>query len=109
VKTTLWPPPCRQCGSDIKQQTEWSTDARNFKQTCHVCGHQGDWEPYPPPNPGYTLDLIEKAVPVRLQALEKARKDLEFARTLSLAYVPLRDRIDSIIGEVDDCLRELRP
>ena len=52
--------------------------------------------------------LIAKATPVRLVALERVATALVDARALSLAYVPLRERIDSIIEEVDECLRGLR-
>jgi hypothetical protein len=107
MTTIVWPLPCRSCGSDIKQQTEWSTDAQNFRQKCHVCGNQGDWEPYVQVKAGYNLDQLEKAAPVRRRQLEKARKALESARSLSLAYVPVREQIDAIIEEIDDCLRSL--
>jgi hypothetical protein len=106
---TVWPLPCRACGVDIKQQTEWNRDATSFRQKCHACGHQGDWEPYAPPKVGYSLYQIEKAAPVRLAALGRARSALVSARSLSLAYVPLRQRIDAIIADLDDCLRGLRP
>jgi hypothetical protein len=107
--TVLWPPPCVVCGSDIKQQFEWSTDAKNFKQTCHVCGLQQDWRPYPPPGPrvGYTYNQIAAARSKRIAALLDARVRLVLARKLSLHSPPIRDEIGRIITEVDDCLRGL--
>ena len=110
MKTTEWPPPCRQCGGIDKQQTEWSTDAKNFRQTCHRsrCRHKGDWEPYPPTREqGWTYEQIKAIVPVRAQALVDARNKLTFARKLSLHSPPIRDEIGRIIAEVDDCLRSL--
>jgi hypothetical protein len=110
LKPAQWPPPCPQCRSILKQQTEWSTDAQNFKQTCHECGYKGEWEPYPPERSrGWTYAQIRAVVPVRRALLLRARKELVGARKLSLHSPPLRDEIGRIISEVDECLSRLGP
>jgi hypothetical protein len=105
-----WPPPCPECGADIKQQIEFNADAQNFKQRCHVCGFEGEWEPYPPARAeGYTFTQVTKALGVRHEVLLDARKRLVLARRLSLHSPATRDEIGRLVEGVDECLARWTP
>jgi hypothetical protein len=58
---------------------------------------------------GYTYEQIKAAQPKRIKALRDARDRLVLARKLSLHAPPIRDEIDHVIAEVDECLSRLGP
>jgi hypothetical protein len=71
---------------------------------CYDCGHDTDWAPWPPPPNGYTYEAAGRGNRARNARLRAIADDLRASAKLATHVPPLRDRIERIAAEVDECV-----
>lgn len=102
-----WPVPCPKCGSRERQEYKWAKGSDDFRQVCHDCGHDGDWEPWPgraERKVGYTYSQLQQARESRASFLRLALRSLHSAYRLSLHHPPLRDELQEVQDRVQELL-----